>query len=172
MKCIKCEHENSGADLKCENCRATLPQVKDFSLSDTVGSIFYKDDLPAETEEKKACNFIPMIKLEEAVDLLLEGEITDEEFEEKLDLALEPLIEIKEMMDNLSQEQWQIANQGISMVKEGYNQFKEAIKEILLFLESDDDSHIKRGLNMARVSSEIFKKAFLVGKEEIKKVGN
>ena len=169
MKCIKCTHENPPSALSCESCKVILPQVKDFSLSDTVGDVFYKDDLPVEKKGKKAFNFIPLIRLEEAVDLLLDDEISDDEFEEKVEDALEPLIEIKKIIDNLPSDQWDIAGKGIFMVQEGYGRFKDSIKEILLFLETDEIYHVEEGLEMARSSAEILSKAFLIGTEEIER---
>ena len=167
MKCVVCGCENPPRAFTCVKCKVLLPQMENLSLSDALGSVFIKDEALDSMDGMNPSNFILLAKVEEALDLLFNGEITVEEFEAELQSALAPLAKIMDKIDELEDEQYRQASGGMELLIEGYNQFKDSIDEIRLFLETEDESYVERGLNMARESARILVQAISVGSEEM-----
>jgi len=168
VKCIKCGWDNLPTSLKCEECRALLPQTEDLSVSDAMGGVFYTEESADALKDKPSGDFAPMREMEDAMGLLLEERITVEEFKEKVHAAVRPLRALMERIGAMEPELRKLAVKGMAIVEEAYGTFEGALAEVFAGLDADDDNRLEKGFKTAREAVEGFRKAITVSCQEIR----
>ncbi|MDQ7823600.1 MAG: hypothetical protein RDV48_12445 [Candidatus Eremiobacteraeota bacterium] len=166
MKCIKCGEDNPPSLLRCDWCKALLPQTEDLSMSEAMGEVFITDEQAGGTK-KETTSFRPLEIVEEAVEQLREGSITIEDFDKRLEGALAPLQGLVSKVQALPHDARGFASKGFVMIEEGYGKFADAVVTLMTGFEEHDEKTVQKGIEGVQEATAIFRKAYYVGNDEL-----